>query len=172
LGNLHARGNVGLAGLLSLMSATVGAVLTTQAEMRHAIVGNTISGTEEGEWRIAGRSFCVRYFDRQEGLIARMAIATRPSLSEEIRRNYSIVARPGEASLNDTSRRVAPLETNLPEMKLLASGLVCPDKKVAVPTIKITAAHGGAFQAVNSRNPARASAKSCAVKTALLKIGS
>jgi hypothetical protein len=82
---------LGLAGLLSLTSPSFGAVLTTETEMRRAIIGNTISGTEEGkpyteyyqpdgyihgqeaegsyvgEWRIAGRSFCVRYFDKGEG---------------------------------------------------------------------------------------------------------
>jgi hypothetical protein len=82
---------LGLAGLLSLTSPSFGAVLTTETEMRRAIIGNTISGREEGkpyteyyqpdgyihgqeaegsyvgEWRIAGRSFCVRYFDKGEG---------------------------------------------------------------------------------------------------------
>jgi hypothetical protein len=82
---------LGLAGMLLVPSLTFSAVLTTNVEIRHAIVGNTISGTEEGkpyteyyqpdgyihgqepegsyvgEWRIAGRNFCVRYFDKGEG---------------------------------------------------------------------------------------------------------
>jgi hypothetical protein len=82
---------LGLAGLLPLTSLSFSAVLTTNAEVRHAIIGNTISGTEDGkpyteyyqpdgyihgqesegsyvgEWRIAGRNFCVRYFNRGEG---------------------------------------------------------------------------------------------------------
>jgi hypothetical protein len=80
-----------LTGLLSLTSLSFGAVLTTEAEIRQAMIGNTVSGIEDGksytdyyqpdgyihgvepegsyvgEWRIAGRSFCVRYFDKQEG---------------------------------------------------------------------------------------------------------
>jgi hypothetical protein len=82
---------LGFAGLLSATSLSFCAVLTTEAEIRHAIIGNTISGTEDGkpyteyyqpdgyihgrepegsyvgEWRIADRSFCVRYFDKGEG---------------------------------------------------------------------------------------------------------
>ncbi len=82
---------LGLAGLLSVTSLSFGAVLTTNADIRHAIVGNTISGVEDGksyaeyyqpdgyihgaeaeglyvgEWRIAGRNFCVRYFIKGEG---------------------------------------------------------------------------------------------------------
>ena len=78
---------LGLAGLLSLTTLSFGAVLTTEAEIRQAIIGNTVSGIEDGksyteyyqpdgyvhglepegpyvgEWRIAGRNFCVRYFD-------------------------------------------------------------------------------------------------------------
>ena len=82
---------LGLAGLLSLTSLSFGAVLTTEAQIRQAIVGNTFSGIEDGksyteyyqpdgyihgvepeglyvgEWRVAGRNFCVRYFDKGEG---------------------------------------------------------------------------------------------------------
>jgi hypothetical protein len=81
----------GLAALLSLTTFSFGAVLTREAEIRQAMAGNTVSGIEDGrsytdyyqpdgyihgqepegsyvgEWRIAGRSFCVRYFDRGEG---------------------------------------------------------------------------------------------------------
>jgi hypothetical protein len=81
---------LGLAGLLSVSGLSFGAVLTTDAGIRHAIIGNTISGIEDGrpytefyqpdgyihgqepdglyvgEWRISGRSFCVRYFDKGE----------------------------------------------------------------------------------------------------------
>ena len=82
---------LGLAGLLSLTNVGLGGVLTTEAQVRQAIVGNTISGIEDGkpyteyyqpdgyihglepdglyvgEWRTTGRSFCVRYFDKGEG---------------------------------------------------------------------------------------------------------
>jgi hypothetical protein len=78
---------LGLAGLLLLTSLSPAAVLTTEDEIRQAVVGNTISGMEDGksyteyyqpdghihgldpegpyvgEWRIAGRNICVRYFD-------------------------------------------------------------------------------------------------------------
>jgi hypothetical protein len=81
---------LGLAGLLSLTGASFGAVLTTEPEVRQAIVGNTISGIEDGkpyteyyqpdgyihgqgpdgpyvgEWRTTGRNFCVRYFEIKE----------------------------------------------------------------------------------------------------------
>lgn len=80
-----------LAALLSLTSLGFGASLTTETQIRQAIVGNTISGVEDGksyaefyqpdgyihgmepeglyvgEWRIAGRNFCVRYFIKGEG---------------------------------------------------------------------------------------------------------
>ncbi len=76
--------------MLSLTSLSFGAVLTTEAEIRQAIIGNTVSGIEDGksyteyyqldghihglepegpyvgEWRIAGPSFCVRYFDKED----------------------------------------------------------------------------------------------------------
>ena len=82
---------LGLASLLLLTSLSFGAVLTTEAQIRQAIVGNTISGVEDGksyteyyqpdgyihglepeglyvgEWRTTGRNFCVRYFDKGEG---------------------------------------------------------------------------------------------------------
>ncbi|MGB7973023.1 MAG: hypothetical protein WCF81_01450 [Roseiarcus sp.] len=82
---------LGLAGLLSLTSLSFGAVLTTEAQIRQAMVGNTVSGIEDGkaytdyyqpdgyihgvepegsyvgEWRVTGRNFCVRYFDKGEG---------------------------------------------------------------------------------------------------------
>ena len=78
---------LGLTGLLSLSSVSFGAVLTTEAQIRQAIIGNTISGTEDGkpyteyflpdghlrgmapdgpyagEWRISGRKFCERSFE-------------------------------------------------------------------------------------------------------------
>ena len=77
---------LGLAGLMSLSSASFAAVLTTEDQIHQAIVGNTISGTEdrkpyteyflpdgnlrgvdpEGpyacEWRITGRELCERSF--------------------------------------------------------------------------------------------------------------
>ena len=40
---------LGLAGLLSVTSLSFGAVLTTDADIRHAIIGNTISGVEDGK---------------------------------------------------------------------------------------------------------------------------
>ena len=76
-----------LTGLLSLSSVSFGAVLTTEAQIRQAIIGNTVSGTEDGkpyteyflpdghlrgmapdgpyagEWRISGRKFCERSFE-------------------------------------------------------------------------------------------------------------
>ena len=82
---------LGLAALLSLTSLGFGAALTTEAQIRQAIVGNTISGVEDGksyaeyyqpdgyihgaepeglyvgEWRTTGRNLCVRYFDKGEG---------------------------------------------------------------------------------------------------------
>jgi hypothetical protein len=145
---------LGFASLLSVTRLSFGAVLTTNAEIHHAIIGNTISGTEDGkpyaeyyqpdgyihgqepegsyvgEWRIAGRNVCVRYFDRGEGpdrdengsgsigawecmgvdiqgsLFAwiKDANATRPSLSREIRTKCSIAAalagRLGRMALN------------------------------------------------------------------------
>ena len=78
---------LGVAGLLSLSSVSFGAVLATEAQIRQAIIGNTISETEDGqpyaeyflpdghlrglapdgpytgEWRISGRSLCERSFD-------------------------------------------------------------------------------------------------------------
>jgi hypothetical protein len=81
---------LGFAGSLSLASLSFGAVLTTEAEIRQAIIGNTVSGIEDGksyteyfqpdghihgqepegpyvgEWRIDGPSFCVRYFDKED----------------------------------------------------------------------------------------------------------
>jgi hypothetical protein len=72
---------LGLAGLLVLSSASFGAILTTENQIRQAIVGSTVSGTEDGkpyaeyflpdghirgvdpegpysgEWRISGRDF-------------------------------------------------------------------------------------------------------------------
>jgi hypothetical protein len=93
LGDMRMRAaTLGLAGLLSLTSPGFGAVLTTENAIRQAIAGNTISGIEDGksyseyyqpdgyihgaelegiyvgEWRIAGRNFCVRYFIKGEGL--------------------------------------------------------------------------------------------------------
>jgi hypothetical protein len=77
---------LGSAGLLALSSASFGAVLTTENQIRQAIVGSTVSGTEDGkpyaeyflpdghirgvdpegpysgEWRISGRELCERYF--------------------------------------------------------------------------------------------------------------
>lgn len=77
---------LGLAGLMSLSSVSFAAVLTTEDQIRQAIVGNTISGTEDGkpyaeyfladgnlrgvgpdgpyagEWRINGRELCERSF--------------------------------------------------------------------------------------------------------------
>jgi hypothetical protein len=82
---------LGLAALLSLTSLGFCAALTTEAQIRQAIVGNTISGVEDGksyaeyyqpdgyihgaepeglyvgEWRTSGRNLCVRYFDKGEG---------------------------------------------------------------------------------------------------------
>jgi hypothetical protein len=79
-------GMLGLTGLLALSSASFGAVLTTEEQIRLAIIGNTVSGTEDGrayteyflpdgqirgvdpegpysgEWRISGRKLCERYF--------------------------------------------------------------------------------------------------------------
>ena len=40
---------LGLAGLMALSSASFAAVLTTEDQIRQAIVGNTISGTEDGK---------------------------------------------------------------------------------------------------------------------------
>jgi len=75
------------AALLALTNFSFGAVLSTEAEIRQAIVGNTISGVQDGksyteyyqpdgyihgletegpyvgEWRIASQNVCVRYFD-------------------------------------------------------------------------------------------------------------
>jgi hypothetical protein len=77
---------LGLAGFMSLSSVSFGAVLTTENQIRQAIVGSTVSGTEDGkpyaeyflpdghirgvdpegpysgEWRISGRELCERYF--------------------------------------------------------------------------------------------------------------
>ena len=77
---------VGLAGFVSLLSVCFGAVLTTEEQIRQAIVGSTVSGIEDGkpyaeyflpdghirgvdpegpysgEWRISGRELCERYF--------------------------------------------------------------------------------------------------------------
>ena len=82
---------LGLAALLSLTSLGFGAALTTEAQIRQAIVGNTISGVEDGksyaeyfqpdgyihgaeleglyvgQWRTTGRNLCVRYFIKGEG---------------------------------------------------------------------------------------------------------
>ena len=73
---------LGLAALISLPCTSFGAVLTTEDEIRRAIIGNTVSGTEDGkpyseyfladghlrgvgpegpysgEWRISGRELC------------------------------------------------------------------------------------------------------------------
>ena len=78
---------LGFAGLLWLSNQSFGVVLTTEAQVRQAIIGNTISGTEDGkpyteyyqpdgyihgedpdgqyvgEWRISRGSICVRYFE-------------------------------------------------------------------------------------------------------------
>src|SRR5271155_5861219 len=78
---------LGLAALISLPCTSFGAVLTTEDEIRRAIIGNTVSGTEDGkpyseyfladghlrgvgpegpysgEWRISGRRLCERYSD-------------------------------------------------------------------------------------------------------------
>jgi hypothetical protein len=40
---------LGLAGLLSLANPSLGGVLTTEGEIRHAIIGNTISGVDDGK---------------------------------------------------------------------------------------------------------------------------
>jgi len=85
---------LGLTGLLALTSLSFGAVLTTEDEIRQAIVGNTVSGIEDGksyteyyqpdgsvhgedpegpyvgEWRIAGRHFCTRHFDEDHSMSA------------------------------------------------------------------------------------------------------
>jgi hypothetical protein len=77
---------LGLAGLLAVPSASFGAVLTTEEQIRLAVIGSTVSGTEDGkpyteyflpdgqirgmdpegpysgEWRISGRKLCERYF--------------------------------------------------------------------------------------------------------------
>ena len=82
---------LGLAALLSLTSLGFGAALTTEAQIRQTIIGNTISGVEDGksyseyyqpdgyihglepeglyvgEWRTSGGNLCVRYFDKGEG---------------------------------------------------------------------------------------------------------
>lgn len=84
----------GLAGFLFLTNLGFGAVLTTEDEIRHAIIGNTVSGTEDGkpyaeyyrpdgnvhgeepegpyvgEWRITGREFCTRYFEEDHSVSA------------------------------------------------------------------------------------------------------
>jgi hypothetical protein len=78
---------LGLAGFMSLSSVSFAAVLTTEDQIRQAIIGNTVSGTEDGkpyteyflsdghirgvdpdgpytgEWRVSGRTLCERYFD-------------------------------------------------------------------------------------------------------------
>ena len=77
---------LGLTGLLALSSASFGAVLTTEEQICLAVIGSTVSGTEDGrsyaeyflpdgqirgmdpegpysgEWRISGRKLCERYF--------------------------------------------------------------------------------------------------------------
>ena len=40
---------LGFAALLSLTSLGIGAALTTEAQIRHTIIGNTISGVEDGK---------------------------------------------------------------------------------------------------------------------------
>jgi len=39
---------LGLTGLLALSSASFGAVLTTEEQIRLAVIGSTVSGTEDG----------------------------------------------------------------------------------------------------------------------------
>jgi hypothetical protein len=79
---------LGLAGLMFQSSASFAAVLTTEDQIRQAIIGNTISGIEDGkpyaeyflpdghlrgvdpegpytgEWRISGGILCERYFEQ------------------------------------------------------------------------------------------------------------
>ncbi len=81
---------LGLAGLMSLSGASFAAVLATEDQIRQAIAGNTISGTEDGkpyteyflpdgslrgvgpegpysgEWRINGRELCERSFAQRD----------------------------------------------------------------------------------------------------------
>jgi len=83
---------LGAAGVLLLTSASLGGVLANEEEIRQALVGNTVSGTDDGkayaeyyrpdgyvygedpegpyvgEWRIAGREFCTRYFDEDHSI--------------------------------------------------------------------------------------------------------
>ena len=80
---------LGLAGFMLLSSASFAAVLTTEDQIRQAIIGNTISGIEDGkpyaeyflpdghlrgvdpegpytgEWRISGGTLCERYFTQR-----------------------------------------------------------------------------------------------------------
>ncbi len=82
-----------VAGLL-LTNASFAGVLATDEEIRQAIIGNTVSGTEDGkpyteyygpdgyvhgedaegpyvgEWRVAGREFCTRCFDEDHSVSA------------------------------------------------------------------------------------------------------
>ena len=84
----------GLAVLLSLTSQNSAAVLTTEDQIRQAVIGNTVSGVEDGksyteyfrpdgyihgqdlegpyagEWRIAGREICTRYFEEDHSISA------------------------------------------------------------------------------------------------------
>jgi hypothetical protein len=82
---------VALAVTLSMPSASLGGALTTEAQIREALSGQTVSGSEDGktyaeyyvsdgsirgrddegpysgEWHISGRRFCMRYFDEDRG---------------------------------------------------------------------------------------------------------
>ena len=83
---------LGLAALLSLTSLGFGAALTTEAQIRQTIIGNTISGVEDGksyseyyqpdgyihglepeglyvgEWRTSGGNLCVDTSIRERAL--------------------------------------------------------------------------------------------------------
>ena len=85
---------LGLAGLFALTGPSVGAVLTTEDQLRKAVIGNTVSGVEDGksyteyfrsdgfihgedhegpyvgEWRIAGPEICTRYFEEDHSMSA------------------------------------------------------------------------------------------------------
>ena len=86
------RAMSGVAGLLILASGSFGAVLTTEDQIRKAVIGNTVAGVEDGkayteyfqpdgylhgedpegpyvgEWRIAGRDICTRDFSEEHSM--------------------------------------------------------------------------------------------------------
>ena len=111
---------LGFACLLSMTSLSSGAVLTTEAQIRQAVVGNTISGIEDGksyteyyqpdgyihglvpegpyvgEWRIAGRTLCVRYFEIKEDEDGSGSIGAWECMGVEIRGTHFAWIKDGE----------------------------------------------------------------------------